>query len=162
MLPHHWNAVKAIYEQGIAAGNATFEVAAPSWEKWDKSHLAGIRLVALVDGVICGWAALSAVSTREVYRGVAEVTLYIHQDFRGQRIGSNLIQEVIILSEQHNIWTLQSGIFPENYPSIHLHERAGFRTIGYRERIAEMNGTWRDTILMERRSMKVGKAATSY
>jgi phosphinothricin acetyltransferase len=156
MLPEHWGAVAAIYEQGIATKQATFQTVAPTWEEWDKGHLPQLRYVFLQDDVIAGWAALSPVSGRCVYAGVCEVSVYIHEDFRGQGIGKLLLQKLITESEKQGIWMLQSGIFPENLPSIALHEKLGFRKVGYREKIGKMNGIWRDTVLMERRSKTTG------
>ncbi len=156
MLPEHWDAVAAIYEQGIATRQATFQTAAPSWEEWDKGHLAQLRYVFLQDGKVAGWAALSPVSGRCVYAGVCEVSVYIHEDYRGQGVGKLLLQKLIDESETQGIWTLQSGIFPENQASIALHEKLGFRKVGHREKIGKMDGVWRDTVLMERRSKRTG------
>ena len=156
LLPEHWPAVKAIYEEGIKTGNATFEKQSPEWETWTSSHLLHSRIVANIDNEIAGWAALTAVSGRCVYSGVGEVSVYVAEKFRGKKIGNTLLQELIKQSEQNNIWTLQAGIFPENKGSIKIHEANGFRIVGYREKIGQMNGIWRDTILMERRSSVVG------
>ncbi|AFD08639.1 GNAT family N-acetyltransferase [Solitalea canadensis] len=152
MLPIHWNAVKTIYEAGIATGNATFQQAAPSWEEWDADHLLTCRFVVEEDGKILGWAALSKVSGRCVYAGVAEVSVYVSPAAQGKGIGLLLLNELINKSEQNGLWTLQAGIFPENIASVRLHEKAGFRQVGYRERIGKMNGIWRSTLLLERRS----------
>ena len=153
----HWLAVRAIYEAGIATGNATFETQAPTWEAWDKGHLAHSRLVALAtDGAVLGWAALSAVSGRCVYGGVAEVSIYIAAEARGQGVGRRLLQALIQESEVQGIWTLQAGTFEENTASIGLHTQAGFRVVGYRERIGLHHGVWRNTLQMERRSPTVG------
>lgn len=157
MLPHHWEAVKAIYLQGIATKNATLQTGAPEWEEWDKEHLESLRYVALIESVVAGWAALTPVSGRCVYAGVAEVSVYIHQGYRGKQIGKTLLKHLINESESQNIWTLQSGIFPENSASIALHEKCGFRIVGYREKIGKMNGIWRNIVLMERRSRIVGQ-----
>jgi L-amino acid N-acyltransferase YncA len=147
-----WPAVKAIYEQGIAGGNATFETEAPSWEDWDRTHLEGHRLVAFQDGEIVGWAALSPVSERCVYAGVAENSVYVAEEAQGRGVGRALLEELIARSERDGIWTIQTGIFPENEASIALHERCGFRVVGVRERIGQHNGVWRDVVFMERRS----------
>jgi L-amino acid N-acyltransferase YncA len=156
MLPEHWEAVKTIYEEGIATGNATFQTAAPSWEEWDNAHLKTCRLIATENNGVLGWVALTAVSSRCVYAGVAEVSVYVAANARGKNIGSLLLQALINESEQNGIWTLQSGIFPENKPSISIHEKNGFRIIGYRERIGKMGNVWRDNISLERRSNKIG------
>ena len=152
----HWPQVKAIYQEGIATGHATFQQSAPEWEEWDFNHLEHSRIVALIENVVVGWAALTPVSKRPVYKGVAEVSVYVGETARGQKIGSQLLKELILQSEANHIWTLQSSIFPENTPSIRIHEHHGFRVMGRRERIAQLNGAWRDTILMERRSKTVG------
>jgi len=150
-----WDEVRAVYLEGMATGQATFETEAPDWEKWDSSHLSQCRLAARIDESIAGWAALSPVSSRRVYRGVAEVSVYVAGRFRGQGIGRALLQALVACSEQHGIWTLQAGIFPENNSSLVLHKRCGFREVGRRERIGRLNGVWRDVILLERRSEKV-------
>lgn len=145
-----------IYLQGIATGHATFQTAAPYWEEWDKSHLPFCRLVAFENEEILGWAALSPVSLRCVYGGVAEVSIYVANSARGKGIGKIIFGQLIKESEQNGLWTLQSGIFPENISSIKLHEEMGFRKIGYKEKIGKMNGVWRDNVIMERRSKIVG------
>ncbi|QNN42688.1 GNAT family N-acetyltransferase [Pedobacter roseus] len=157
LLPLHWEEVRIIYLQGIATKQATFQTDAPAWEEWDKGHLAGLRYVAIIDGNVAGWAALTPVSGRCVYAGVTEVSVYIHEAFRGKGVGKALLQKLVTESEASNIWTLQSGIFPENTASIALHEKLGFRKIGYREKIGKMDGVWRDTVLMERRSKITGQ-----
>ncbi|WP_145859737.1 GNAT family N-acetyltransferase [Pedobacter suwonensis] len=157
LLPLHWKEVRIIYLQGIATKQATFQTDAPAWEEWDKGHLAGLRYVAIIDGNVAGWAALTPVSGRCVYAGVTEVSVYIHEAFRGKGVGKALLQKLVTESEASNIWTLQSGIFPENTASIALHEKLGFRKIGYREKIGKMDGVWRDTVLMERRSKITGQ-----
>lgn len=156
MLPQHWDAVKTIYEEGIATGNATFQTAAPSWQEWDNAHVKTCRIIAAENNQVLGWAALSPVSSRCVYAGVAEVSVYVAANARGKNIGSLLLQAVINESEQNDIWTLQSGIFPENHASIAMHEKNGFRIIGYREKIGKMGNVWRDNISLERRSQTVG------
>lgn len=149
----HWSAVEAIYKQGIATGNATFETQTPSWETWNAGHLAHSRLVATeADGNVLGWAALSPVSGRCVYGGVAEVSVYVADAARGQGVGRQLLSALIAESEKNGIWTLQAGVFPENTASIRLHETHGFRLLGQRERIGKLAGVWRDTVLLERRS----------
>jgi phosphinothricin acetyltransferase len=151
------DAVLAIYQQGIDTGHATFQDVAPDWQTWSKAHLAECRLVAEVDGRVAGWSALSAVSSRCVYRGVAEESIYIAAGARGLGVGKQLLQALVDTSEQAGFWTLQTGIFPENRASIALHEQVGFRILGIRERIGLMSygplaGTWRDVAFMERRS----------
>ncbi len=156
MRPEHWPEVARIYREGLDTGIATFETSVPSWEDWDRAHLEVCRLVALVGGDVAGWAALSKVSSRCVYGGVAEVSLYVGSEFRRQGAGRALLERLIVESEQAGYWTLQSGIFPENRASIALHEKAGFRKIGVRERIGKRNGVWKDNLMMERRSQRVG------
>lgn len=156
MLPQHWEAIKTIYEEGIATGNATFQTAAPSWQEWDNTHVKTCRIIATENNEVLGWAALTPVSSRCVYSGVAEVSVYVAANARGKNIGSLLLQALINESEQNGIWTLQSGIFPENKASISMHEKNGFRIIGYRERIGKMGNIWRDNISLERRSNKIG------
>ena len=147
-----WPAVKAIYEQGIAGGNATFETEAPSWDDWDRTHLEGNRLVALQDDKVVGWAALAPVSERCVYEGVAENSVYVAEEAQGRGVGRALLEELIAGSERDGIWTIQTGIFPENEASIELHKRCGFRVVGTRERLGQHHGVWRDVVFMERRS----------
>ena len=156
MTEAHWDAVRRIYAEGIATGNATFATTAPDWTEWDTGHLKVCRMVALREDQVAGWAALSPVSRRHVYRGVAEVSIYVASGAQGQGIGAALLASLIEDSERNGIWTLQAGIFPENVASIRLHERAGFRIVGRRERIGCMDERWRDTVLMERRSNVVG------
>lgn len=152
----HWEQVRAIYLEGIATGLATFETDVPSWERWDAGHLACCRLVAHEGGQVKGWAALSAVSTRRVYAGVAETSVYVRQRCRGEGLGRALLAALVNASERNGIWMLQASIFAENEASIGLHGSCGFRVVGRRERIACLQGRWRDTILMERRSRVVG------
>jgi L-amino acid N-acyltransferase YncA len=156
MRPDDWDRVRAIYEQGIASGQSTFEIEAPSWEKWDASHLPFGRLIARLDGRVVGWAALSPVSSRCCYAGVAEVSVYIDPEHRGEGVGRQLLLAEIGESERRGIWTLQGGAFPENEASLRLQRACGFRVIGKRERVGQLNGVWRDTILTERRSPVVG------
>lgn len=156
MKTDDWDQVKSIYKKGIATGNATFQQNAPSWIEWDKSHLSSSRFVARSNNQVLGWAALSAVSSRCVYAGVAEVSVYVDPDHQGKGLGSSLMMNLIETSEQIGIWTLQAGIFPENQSSIALHKKCGFREVGKREKIGEMNGVWRDVVLLERRSNVVG------
>ena len=156
MLPDHWEDVKTIYEDGIATGNATFQMSAPEWEEWNSSHLRPCRLIAVDNNKLIGWAALTPVSGRCVYAGVAEVSVYVAAEERGKGVGKLLLQTLITESEKNNLWTLQAGIFPENIASIKVHEACGFRLVGKRERIGKMNGKWRDTILLERRSNVTG------
>jgi L-amino acid N-acyltransferase YncA len=144
--------VKAIYEQGIAGGQATFETEAPSWEDWDRTHLEGHRLVALQDSEVVGWATLSPVSERCVYEGVVESSVYVADSAQGRGVGRALMEELIGRAERDGIWTIQAGIFPENEGSIELHKRCGFRVVGTRERLGKHHGTWRDVVLLERRS----------
>ena len=151
-----WEEVRSIYLEGIAGDNSTFETEAPSWEKWDEAHLQIARLMMREGEKVVGWAALSPVSKRSVYRGVAEVTVYVAENVRGQGIGRALLEALISESERNDIWTLQASIFPENTASVELHLRCGFREVGRRERIATLNGVWRDTLLFERRSKTVG------
>lgn len=158
MTPGDWEQVRSIYLEGIATGHTTFETDAPSWEKWDAGHLPIGRLVARKGVSVLGWAALSPVSGRHVYRGVAELTISIKAECRGQGIGRALLDALIEESERNEIWMLQASIFPENTASVKLHLRCGFREVGRRERIAKLNGSWRDTLLFERRSKTVGVA----
>ncbi|HEV2704695.1 MAG TPA: GNAT family N-acetyltransferase [Pyrinomonadaceae bacterium] len=151
-----WEAVRAIYLEGIATGDATFEREAPSWERWDASHLQEPRLVARACGQMQGWAALSPVSSRSVYAGVAEVSVYVAAAARGAGVGRALLAALVEASERAGIWTLQAGVFPENTASVRVHLSCGFREVGRRERIGRMEGRWRDTLLLERRSTRVG------
>ena len=150
------SAILEIYQHGIDTGNATFETVVPGWEKIDEKFLTFARFVALGNDIVLGWAALGAVSLRECYKGVAEVTIYVHKDHHGKGIGKQLLKALIAESEQNGIWSLLGVIHEENKASIHLHEQCGFRVIGYRERIATLNGIWRTTVMMERRSNRVG------
>jgi L-amino acid N-acyltransferase YncA len=154
--PTHWSAAERIYLEGIATGNATFETTAPSWEAWDRSHLPDLRIVAIDEGaVVLGWAALSSVSDRCVYGGVAEESVYVAENARGNGVGRRLLEDLIRRSEEAGIWTIQTGIFPENRGSLRLHERVGFRVVGVRERLGKLDGVWRDVVFLERRSPRV-------
>jgi L-amino acid N-acyltransferase YncA len=156
MTEQHWPFVREVYAQGIATRNATFETLVPDWAEWNARHLPACRLVALREGEIVGWAALSSVSSRQVYRGVAEVSVYVAESAIGQGIGTALLDALVAESERNGVWTLQAGIIAENVASIHVHEKAGFRIVGRRERIGQLDGHWRDTILVERRSRVIG------
>ena len=161
MRDEDWEQVRSIYLEGIMTGHATFETDAPSWERWNASHLRGCRLVARgsdsgISGGIVGWAALSPVSERCVYSGVAEVSVYVGEKGRGHGTGRALLDALVEASEKCGIWTLQAGVFPENIASIKLHLTCGFREVGRRERVGRMNGVWRDVLLLERRSKMVG------
>ena len=148
-----WPAVQAIYEAGIAAGDATFETTAPDWPAWDAAHLADHRLVARDDdGRVVAWAALAPVSDRCAYAGVAENSIYVDPEAQGRGVGRALLTALVTSAEQGGIWTVQTGIFPENQPSVRLHEACGFRVVGVRERLGRMDGRWRDVLLLERRS----------
>ena len=157
MRASDWDAVRAIYLEGIQTGNATFERDAPSQEEWDATHLSSCRIVARsASETVMAWAALSPVSRRHAYRGVAEVSVYVTESARGAGLGRALLEALISCSEQHGIWTLQAGILAENEASLELHLACGFRMVGRRERIGQLNDAWRDVILMERRSKVVG------
>jgi phosphinothricin acetyltransferase len=147
-----WPDVERIYAEGIATGDATFETSAPSWEEFDRGRLPAHRLVAEEAGVVVGWAAVSPASTRACYAGVVEHSVYVARSARGRGIGTSLLRELVASSAAAGIWTIQTSIFPENAASLALHERAGFRIVGRRERIAELDGAWRDTLLLERRA----------
>ncbi len=156
MTKSDWEAVLAIYAEGIATGFATFEKSLPTYAAWNKGHLKTCRLVAVNGDTVLGWAALSPVSGRCVYGGVAEVSVYVGQSSRGAGVGKLLMEHLIAQSEAAGFWTLQSGIFPENTGSIKLHEIMGFRHIGKRERIGKLDGVWKDNVLFERRSKIIG------
>ncbi len=156
MSANDWTEVRRIYQEGIATGHATFQLDPPSWQEWDRAHIAACRLVARSTRGVMGWAALSLTSNRAVYAGVAEVSIYIGQSYRGRGVGRRLLNRLIIASEEHGLWTLQAGIFPENQSSLALHRKSGFREVGRRERIGQLHGLWRDVILLERRSLVVG------
>lgn len=148
--------VLAIYAEGLETGEATFETEVPTWAAWDAGHLQDCRLVARSGDTLAGWAALSPVSGRCVYAGVAEVSVYVAARARGQGVGRELLRHLVAASEGVGVWTLQAGLFPENAASLRLHERCGFRVVGRRERIGQLRGVWRDTLLLERRSATVG------
>lgn len=146
-----------IFEEGIAGGNATFDPTAPTWEGWDQKFFKICRFVLENENnEIVGWAALQPISNRDCFKGVAEVSIYLSNSVQGKGLGSMLLKKLILDSEEHDFWTLQAGIFPENEASIYVHKKLGFRTVGNREKIGQMNGVWRDIILLERRSKIVG------
>lgn len=164
LLAADWPQVAAIYAAGIATGQATFTTAPPVWAGWDAGHLPVCRLAAASADTaadLLGWAALSPVSERCVYAGLAEVSIYVAAPARGQGIGRALLAALVAASEAAGLWTLQAGIFPENIASVRLHERAGFRVVGRRERIGQLAGQWRNTLLLERRSAVVGVTASA-
>ena len=157
MLPEDAEAVLEIFGQGIEDGNATFDQEIPAWEAWDANHFNVSRFVVENEvNKVIGWCALKPTSNRICYEGVAEVSIYIHNNYKGKGLGKMLLKKLILDSEENGFWTLQSGIFPENKISIALHGKQGFRMVGKREKIAKMNDVWRDVVLMERRSIKVG------
>jgi L-amino acid N-acyltransferase YncA len=156
MIPSDWPDVSRIYRQGLETGNATFETTVPTWESWDSGHLDECRLVLEIDDDVVGWVALSPVSSRPVYRGVVEHSIYIAEEARGTGAGAQLLGSLVLESENAGFWTLQTSIFPENEASIALHAKHGFRVVGTRERIGSHRGRWRDTVLMERRSTRMG------
>jgi len=156
MQPEDWPQVRAIYSEGIATGNATFETSTPDWTAWDAGHRNDCRLVARDSQRILGWAALRPVSSRPVYAGVAEVSIYVAADARGRGVGKMLLKSLIDCSERAGIWTLQAGIFTENVASLALQKSCGFREVGLRQRLGQLAGIWRDVLLLERRSSSVG------
>jgi|ERR1051326_3127646 phosphinothricin acetyltransferase len=156
MQPGDWPEVRQIYADGIATQNATFETVVPEWDRWDAAHRKDCRIVAQEGNAVLGWAALSPVSSRRVYAGVAEISVYVGKIARGRGVGKLLLQSLIDESEAVGIWTLQAGIFPENAASIALHKSCEFREVGVRKRIGQLAGTWRDVILLERRSERAG------
>lgn len=156
MLAKDWDSVAKIYQEGIDTGIATFETKVPTFENWDKAHMSNCRFVAEQKNEILGWVALSPVSNRCVYGGVAEISVYVSRNSRGKGLGKVLLEHIVSASEQEGIWTLQSGVFPTNHGSIKLHETTGFRMIGKRERVGKLHGQWVDNVLFERRSSVVG------
>ena len=151
LRPEDWPQVSAIYADGIRTGNATFETGVPSWDAWDAAHH-GIRLVAELDGEVAGWATVTPVSERHCYRGVAENSIYVAEAARGHGVGRVLLEALLARADEAGIWTIEAGIFPENRASVRLHLVCGFRIVGVRERIGQMNGAWRDVLFLERRS----------
>lgn len=157
MTKEHWEEVKEIYLEGIETKLATFQQNAPTWEEWDSSHIKSCRLVACLNNKVIGWVALSPCSSRSFYSGVAEVSIYIRSSYKGNHVGESLLKKLINLSEENGFWTLESLIIKENIPSIKLHEKCGFRTVGFREKLGKMNGEkWMDVVIMEKRSSTVG------
>jgi phosphinothricin acetyltransferase len=150
-----WPRVEAIYAEGIATGDATFDTEPPSWEEFDAGRLPDHRFVAVADGEVVGWVAASPTSARECYAGVIEHSVYVAESARGQGVGRALMDALLASADAAGIWTIQSSVFPENEATLALHERVGFRVVGRRERIAQQNGTWRDTVLLERRSASI-------
>jgi len=153
---NNFNAVLQIYEEGMSSGIATYETSLPNWSTWDSAHLKICRLALFEKNIMIAWAALSSVSNRRVYRGVAELSIYVSAKVRAKGVGKHLLLKLIQESEKKGIWTLQSGIFKDNFASIKLHEHCGFRKIGFREKIAQRDGIWYDNVLMERRSKIIG------
>ncbi|WP_279145745.1 GNAT family N-acetyltransferase [Clostridium tyrobutyricum] len=157
MTEEDWKEVSKIYLEGVNTGKATFQTEIPTWGNWNSNHLNSCRLVACLENKILGWAALSSTSSRCVYAGVAEVSIYVGEKYRSQGVGKTLLTNLIKLSEKNGFWTLQSGIIKENISSIDLHKKCGFRKVGVRERLGKMsNGVWYDVVLMEHRSKLVG------
>ena len=155
MTAADWPAVAEIYRQGLDAGHASFETEVPGYGAWDRAHMERPRLVARVDGDVAGWAALSPVSDRCVYGGVAEDSVYVAAAMTGRGIGRRLLSELVRRAEDEGIWTIQAGLFPENAASLAVHERCGFRVVGRRERLGKHHGVWRDVLLVERRSDRI-------
>ena len=151
----HWTSVSKIYAQGIKTEIATFETEVPDWDTWNNKHIKTCRFVATQYDIIVGFGVLSPVSKRKVYEGVAEVSVYVDEAYRGQHIGESILNQLIIDSEARDFWTLQAGIFSENIASIELHKKCGFRVIGIREKIGQLNGKWYDNHLLERRSKSI-------
>jgi phosphinothricin acetyltransferase len=157
MRSEDWPLVRDIYSEGIATGSATFEIETPEWAKWNQGHRPDCRLIAENGQRILGWAALSPVSSRQVYSGVAEVSVYVASAARGRGVGKMLLQSLVEQSERSGVWTLQAGIFPENVASIALHKSCGFREVGRRQKLGQRSGIWRDVLLLERRSSQCGR-----
>ena len=155
LRPDHWTGVARVYEEGIATRNATFETEVPTWDAWDLSHLPEHRFVALRDGQVVGWVAVSAVSSRCVYEGYVENSVYVAESARGQGVGRSLLEALIASTEAADIWTIQAGMFPENEGSIRLHKALGFETVGTYKRLAQLDGVWRDVLMLARRSPTV-------
>jgi len=151
LRPDDWPNVAAIFTEGIATGDATFETAVPGWEEWDAAHLPAHRLVAELDGDVAGWCAIVPYSRRAVYRGVGEESVYVAERARGRGVGRTLLEALVESARSGGLWTLQAGIFPENEASLALHRALGFREVGVRERIGRLDGTWRDVVLLELR-----------
>jgi phosphinothricin acetyltransferase len=150
-----WPAVRSIYEQGIVGRNATFETEAPEWDAWDRSQLEGHRLVAVENRRVVGWVAVHPVSLRPCYRGVVEHSVYVDSDYHGRGVGRSLLERLLADTEQAGIWTIQTGIFPENEASLSLHVKCGFRVVGTQERLGQLDGVWRDVVVLERRSKEI-------
>lgn len=155
-LEQDWDSVSRIYTEGIATGIASFETKVPNWVEWNQKYITSCRLIAEVDNLVVGFAVISQVSNREVYKGVAEVTLYVSESHRGKQIGETLLNQLIIESEANGFWTLNAAIFSENIASINLHKKCGFRIVGLREKLGQRYGKWHDNYLLERRSKKIG------
>jgi len=156
LFERDWSMVSEIYSDGLDTGNASFETNIPSWEDWDNRHLKSCRIIAEINGQVVGWSALSPISSRCIYGGVAELSVYVSAEFRRKKIGTKLLECLIKESEDNGIWTLQAGVFPENKASLELHKRLDFREIGFQEKIGKLNGVWRDILLLERRSENIG------
>ncbi len=152
----HWEEVKKIYEMGVATRLATFEIELPDWEEWDKKHLQHSRLICEIEGRVGAWIAIRQIEDDCVCMGVAEISVYVHPEYKGIGLGLVLMEHLFRHSEENGIWTLQAQVFEENRASIRLHEKSGFRKVGYRENIGQLDGKWQNTILFERRSKNVG------
>ncbi|HQW11727.1 MAG TPA: N-acetyltransferase family protein [Saprospiraceae bacterium] len=152
LIAKDWERVREIYRHGIETGNATFQTEVPTWNDWDTNHFQKCRIIAELTDHIVGWAALSPISSRAVYSGVAEVSVYVAPEYGGRHFGIYLLEKLLSESEKAGFWTLQASIFQENKASLAIHEKLEFRLVGYREKIGQMDGRWRDTLLLERRS----------